>query len=88
MPIALRETAAVRIARGPIVLDGPVLTRTSIFAGESSEFVVRLDKRSGKELWRRKGIFPNRALVSDGRGVACTMYGKNDRKSYFLDAKT
>lgn len=53
MAITLRQVAAIRVARGPIVLDGPVLTGTSIFTGESA-FVARLDKRTHKEVWRKK----------------------------------
>lgn len=49
---------------------------------------IALDAASGKELWRRKNIFPYRSLVSDGKVVACTMFAKVDTKSYLLDAKT
>jgi outer membrane protein assembly factor BamB len=50
---------------------------------------IALDAADGKELWRRKNIFTNRTLVSDGQVVACTMAVKQeDSKSYLLDAKT
>lgn len=54
MAIKLRRAATIRIARGPVVLDGPILTSTSIFTGESSEFLARLDKRTYKEVWRKQ----------------------------------
>jgi outer membrane protein assembly factor BamB len=49
---------------------------------------IALDAASGKELWRRKNIFTNRSLVSDGKVVVCTMFAMDDTKSYLLDAKT
>jgi outer membrane protein assembly factor BamB len=54
MTIKLRQTAAIRVARGPIVLDTPLVTPTAIFTGESNEFVVKLDKRTHKQAWKKK----------------------------------
>lgn len=54
MAITLREVAAFRVARGPVVLQTPVLTNTSIFTGEGGEFVARLDKRTGRQIWRKR----------------------------------
>jgi len=50
----LREIVAFRVARGPVVLQTPVLTDTSIFTGEGGEFLARLDKRNGTQIWRKR----------------------------------
>jgi outer membrane protein assembly factor BamB len=54
MAIKLREAGAFRVARGPVVLQDPVLTRTSIYTGEGGEFLARLDKRTGRQIWRKR----------------------------------
>lgn len=54
MPITLREAGAFKVVRGPVVLQGPVVTRASIFTGEWGEFLARLDKRSGRQIWRKR----------------------------------
>lgn len=65
MTIELRQTAAIRVARGPIVLDTPVVTPTAIFTGESSQFVVRLDKRTHKQAWKKKQMARVRSAHGD-----------------------
>jgi outer membrane protein assembly factor BamB len=65
MAIALRQTAAAHIARGPIVLMGPFLSETSIFTGQLTDFAVKLDKRSLKEVWRKKQTSSMRSVHGD-----------------------
>jgi outer membrane protein assembly factor BamB len=81
MAIRLRESSTIRIARGPIVLDGPVLTGTSIFTGESSEFVVRLDKRRLKEVWRKKKM----AWVRSAHGDKILIYAGETKETQLWD---
>ncbi len=85
MAIKLRQTAAVRIARGPIVLDGPVLTSTSIFTGNSSQFAVRLDKRTLKEVWRKRmmawvrSAHADKILVYTGKTKETQLWNEDGR---------
>jgi hypothetical protein len=65
MAIGLRQTAAARIARGPIVLFGPFLSETGIFVGQSKDCVVKLDKRTLKEVWRKKQMSSMRSVHGD-----------------------
>jgi outer membrane protein assembly factor BamB len=65
MAIALRQTAAAHIARGPIVLWGPFLSETSIVTAASSVLAVKLDKRSLKEVWRKKQTLSLRSVHGD-----------------------
>jgi outer membrane protein assembly factor BamB len=76
----------------PSVAGGTVFVSTmSTFAFRAARegAAIALDAATGKELWRRQGIFTNRALISDGKVVACTMtVNAADSKSYLLDSKT
>ena len=65
MTIALRQAAVAHIARGPIVLMGPFLSETSIFTGQRADFAVKLDKRSLKQVWRKKQMSSMRSVHGD-----------------------
>lgn len=62
--LKLRQTGAARIARGPIVLDDPFVTKNAAFIGDKQKAVVKLDKVSLRELWRKK----TRLQVRGGHG--------------------
>jgi outer membrane protein assembly factor BamB len=65
MPIALRQTAAARVARGPIVLSGPFVSDTSLFTGQTTDFALKLDKQTLKEVWRKKQMASIRSCHLD-----------------------
>jgi len=50
----LRAAVSPRIARGPVVLSDPHVTASGVFTSDQQKTVVKLDKGSLKELWRRR----------------------------------
>ena len=56
MAIELRKISVTHVARGPVVLSGPFVSETGIVTGQRTDFVVRLDKRTLKETWRKRGM--------------------------------
>ena len=65
MAIDLRQTTAVHVARGPVVLSGPFVSENGIFTGQRADFAVKLDKRSLKEVWRKKQMASLRSVHGD-----------------------
>jgi outer membrane protein assembly factor BamB len=75
----------------PVVAGGKVFvaTRTSHSWKKSTEGATfALDAGTGKELWRRQGIFPWTSLTSDGQVVGCGMFQSEDGRFHLLDART
>jgi hypothetical protein len=62
MAIDLRQTTAVPVARGPVVLSGPFVSADGVFTGLRADFAVKLDKRSLKEVWRKKQMASLRSV--------------------------
>jgi outer membrane protein assembly factor BamB len=52
--IKLKQVGSASIARGPVVLDTPYPSPDGIFTGDAEETIVKLDKKSLKEVWRKK----------------------------------
>jgi hypothetical protein len=83
--IELHKIAAVRVARGPIVLDPLLLTAGSIVTGEYGEFVVRFDKRTFTELWRKRGkrwlrsVHGDTILVYDENADATELWNEDGK---------
>lgn len=78
-------------ATGVVAAGGRVFvaTRSTHAWGKSTAgATVALDAATGQVLWRRRGVYPRASLVSDGRVVACPMYGSEDERFHLLDART
>lgn len=58
------------------------------FRAGTAGAIRALDAKSGKPLWTRAGLFPNRTLVSDGKIVVCSMYAKTETRNHVLNAET
>lgn len=75
----------------PSVAGGMVftaVTNSQGFRQGTDGAVMAFDAATGKPLWQRPGIFPQRTLASDGKSVVCAMFASNDTKGYLLDAKS
>lgn len=72
MQFKLRQIAAFKVARRPVVLQQPVLTHTSVFTGVAGRFLARLDKQTGNVLWskqmsgRARSAYGDNVLVYSG----------------------
>src|SRR5688572_17434596 len=85
MAIDLRQRATIPVARGPIVLSGPLLTEHGIFTGQRTDFAVKFDKRSLKEVWRKKQMASLRSVHGDNLLV---FFGKkNEMQLWSGDGK-
>ncbi|MBL8799005.1 MAG: PQQ-binding-like beta-propeller repeat protein [Planctomycetia bacterium] len=75
----------------PVAAGGRVFvaTRTSHTWKQSTEgATIALDAATGKELWRRKGVFPWTSLTTDGQAVGCAGFQSEDSRFHLLDART
>jgi outer membrane protein assembly factor BamB len=52
--VMLKQAGLASIARGPVVLSTAYVSADAIFTGDADKVVVKLDKESLKEAWRKK----------------------------------